>query len=300
MLYAVSVGMLGYTRIQSVVVYNSKTRAFDELTPAIARNYIKSGMVKGVVWQNNEDGGMFLPDKDFNQNEILVKTAAGKFRPLLHEEPGMPVNSIYTVVRVLYTDYRGTLFEVVSNRYDRIKISEEQLRVINAISPVAGVWISEDKIEVDESIPIEDRRGFEFTCQDCKPVTVRNTMDNVFSGVADVTDVTDKTEITEATEKTEVTESTTSEAVGDENSTSEEKTETSEDENSTSEVNSSTSETSETTESKEATSESTNTVTEDSNSLTMEAIFGSDENDEFMKVPGEKPKAKSKRSSKRK
>lgn len=293
MLYAVSVGMLGYTRIQSVVVYNSKTRAFDELTPAIARSYIKSGLVKGVVWQNNEDGGMFLPDKDFNQNEILVKTAAGKFRPLLHEEPGMPVNSIYTVVRVLYTDYRGTLFEVVSNRYDRIKIPEEQLRLINAISPVAGVWISEDKIEVDESIPIEDRRGFEFTCQDCKPVTVRNTMDNVFSGVADVTNVTNKTEITEATEKTEVTESTTSEAVGDESSTSE-------DENSTSEVNSSTSETSETTESEEATSESTNTVTEDSNSLTMEAIFGSDENDEFMKVPGEKPKARSKRSSKRK
>lgn len=293
MLYAVSVGMLGYTRIQSVVVYNSKTRAFDELTPAIARNYIKSGSVKGVVWQNNEDGGMFLPDKDFNQNELLVKTAAGKFRPLLHEEPGMPVNSIYTVVRVLYTDYRGTLFEVVSNRYDRIKISEEQLRVINAIYPVAGVWISEDKIEVDESIPIEDRRGFEFTCQDCKPVTVRNTMDNIFSGVADVADVTNKTKVTEATEKTEVTETTTSEAVGDENSTSE-------DENSTSEVNSSTSETSETTESEEATSESTNTVTEDSNSLTMEAIFGSDENDEFMKVPGETPKAKSKRSSKRK
>lgn len=293
MLYAVSVGMLGYTRIQSVVVYNSKTRAFDELTPAIARNYIKSGMVKGVVWQNNEDGGMFLPDKDFNQNEILVKTAAGKFRPLLHEEPGMPVNSIYTVVRVLYTDYRGTLFEVVSNRYDRIKIPEEQLRLINAISPVAGVWISEDKIEVDESIPIEDRRGFEFTCKDCKPVTVRNAMDNVFSDVTDVTNVTNKKEITEATEKTEVTESTTSEAVGDESSTSE-------DENSTSEVNSSTSETSETTESEEATSESTNTVTEDSNSLTMEAIFGTDENDEFMKVPGEKPKAKSKRSSKRK
>lgn len=293
MLYAVSVGMLGYTRIQSVVVYNSKTRAFDELTPAIARSYIKSGLVKGVVWQNNEDGGMFLPDKDFNQNEILVKTAAGKFRPLLHEEPGMPVNSIYTVVRVLYTDYRGTLFEVVSNRYDRIKIPEEQLRLINAISPVAGVWISEDKIEVDESIPIEDRRGFEFTCKDCKPVTVRNAMDNVFSDVADVTNVTNKTEITEATEKTEVTEATTSEAVGDENSTSE-------DENSTSEVNSSTSETSETTESEEATSESTNTVTEDSNSLTMEAIFGSDENDEFMKVPGENPKAKSKRSSKRK
>lgn len=293
MLYAVSVGMLGYTRIQSVVVYNSKTRAFDELTPAIARSYIKSGLVKGVVWQNNEDGGMFLPDKDFNQNEILVKTAAGKFRPLLHEEPGMPVNSIYTVVRVLYTDYRGTLFEVVSNRYDRIKIPEEQLRLINAISPVAGVWISEDKIEVDESIPIEDRRGFEFTCKDCKPVTVRNAMDDVFSDVTDVTNVTNKTEITEATEKTEVTESTTSQAVGDENSTSE-------DENSTSEVNSSTSETSETTESEEATSESTNTVTEDSNSLTMEAIFGSDENDEFMKVPGEKPKAKSKRSSKRK
>ena len=285
MLFAVSVGMLGYTRIQSVVVYNSKTRTFDELTPAIARNYIKSGLVKGVIWQNNEDGGMFLPDESFNEKELLVKTAAGKFRPLLHDEPGMVVNSIYTVVRVLYTDYRGTLFEVVSNRYDRIKIPEEQLRLINAISPVAGVWISEDKIEVDESIPIEDRRGFEFTCRECKPVTVRNAVDSIF-------EETNKTEITEATGKTEATEVTTTEAVPDEANNVVEP--------STSEVEPSTSETSETTESEETTTESTNPVTEESSSLTMEAIFGTEENDDFMKVPGENPKAKNKRSAKRK
>lgn len=160
MYYAVSVGMLGYTRIQSVVCYNSETRTFDELTPAVARKMIEQGKVKGVFWKNNEDGGEFIPDKDgFNKKDIMVRTAAAKYRPLLHDEPGQPINSMYNVVRVLYTDYRGTLYEIVSNRYDRIKVTEEQLRIINSIYPVAGVWITDDNIVLADCIKIEDRRA---------------------------------------------------------------------------------------------------------------------------------------------
>lgn len=164
MYFAVSVGMLGYTRIQSVVCYNSKTRAFDELTPAMAKRAIESGQVKGVLWQDNggedENGGMFVPDKEgFNKQNIMVKTAAAKFRPLLGDVPGININSMYNVVRVLYTDYRGTLYEIVSNRYDRIKVNEEQLRQLNAISPVAGVWITDTEIKIANGIKVEDRTG---------------------------------------------------------------------------------------------------------------------------------------------
>lgn len=160
MYYAVSVGMLGYTRIQSVVCYNSETRTFDELTPAVARKLIEQGLVKGVLWKNNEDGGEFIPDKDgFNKENIMVRTAAAKYRPLLNDMPGQPINSMYNVVRVIHTDYRGTLYEIVSNRYDRIKVTEVQLRNINSLSPVAGVWFKESGIVLDDSIKVEDRRA---------------------------------------------------------------------------------------------------------------------------------------------
>lgn len=160
MYYAVSVGMLGYTRIQSVVCYNSDTRTFDELTPAVARKLIEQGLVKGVLWKNNEDGGEFIPDKDgFNKENIMVRTAAAKYRPLLNDMPGQPINSMYNVVRVIHTDYRGTLYEIVSNRYDRIKVTEVQLRNINSLSPVAGVWITDNDVVLADCIKIEDRRA---------------------------------------------------------------------------------------------------------------------------------------------
>ena len=160
MYYAVSVGMLGYTMIQSVVCYNSDTRTFDELTPAVARKLIEQGLVKGVLWKNNEDGGEFIPDKDgFNKENIMVRTAAAKYRPLLNDMPGQPINSMYNVVRVIHTDYRGTLYEIVSNRYDRIKVTEVQLRNINSLSPVAGVWITDNDVVLADCIKIEDRRA---------------------------------------------------------------------------------------------------------------------------------------------
>lgn len=200
MYFAVSVGMLGYTRIQSVVCYNSATRTFDELTPAIAKHGIKTGQVKGVLWQDNgdedENGGMFIPDKEgFNKQNIMVKTAAAKFRPLLGDLPGVPVNSMYNVVRVLHTNYRGTLYEIVSNRYDRIKVTESQLRELNNISPVAGVWFTENEIKIADGIKIEDRTG-----KDNKVEHVENPENGLSESTEPVTD-TAKVEV-ESTENT--------------------------------------------------------------------------------------------------
>lgn len=161
--YAVAIGMLGFTRLQSVIAYNSETRGFDEITPAAARRLIKSGQIAGILWEDDKnlyDGGKFLPDKEgFGKQNIMVKTAAGKYRPLLNDSgvAGQTVNSMYSVVRIIKTNYRGTLYEVVSNRYDRIKLTEEQLRGLSAIEPVGGVWIHEDHIITAGCIKVEDR-----------------------------------------------------------------------------------------------------------------------------------------------
>ena len=88
----------------------------------------------------------------------MVKSAT-KFRPLLHDYPGLNINSMFTVVRVLDTDYRGRLYEVVSNKYCRVKITEENLRELANITNVAGVWIHEDRIEVIDGVLYEDRRA---------------------------------------------------------------------------------------------------------------------------------------------
>lgn len=161
--YAVAIGMLGFTRLQSVVAYNSETRGFDEITPAAARRLIKSGQIAGILWEEDADlydGGKFLPDKEgFGKQNIMVKTAAGKYRPLLNDSgvAGQTVNSMYSVVRIIKTNYRGVLYEVVSNRCDRIKLTEQQLRGLYSIEPVGGIWLQDDHIITAACIKVEDR-----------------------------------------------------------------------------------------------------------------------------------------------
>lgn len=160
MRYAVSVGFLGYTRCNNVCVYNPESRGFDDLTPAEARRYIDRKQLKGVLWRNGDEGPEFYPDVNgFNQKDIMIKSA-NKFRPMLHDVlAGNPVNSFLTVVRVLDTDYRGRLYEVVSNKYSRLKITEQNLRELNEITVIAGVWITDNEIKVCDGVQYENRKA---------------------------------------------------------------------------------------------------------------------------------------------
>lgn len=160
MRYAVSVGYLGYTRCNNVCVYNPESRGFDDLTPAEARRYIDRKQLKGVLWRNGDDGPEIYPDANgFNQKDIMIKSA-NKFRPMLHDVlAGNPVNSFLTVVRVLDTDYRGRLYEVVSNKYSRLKITEQNLRELNEITVIAGVWITDNEIKVCDGVQYENRKA---------------------------------------------------------------------------------------------------------------------------------------------
>lgn len=181
MRYAVSVLMLGYTRLSGVVAYNSESREFEEITPAVARNMIEHKQIKGVKWKNNNDGGEFVVDTEgFNQQDIPIKTAVGKFRSMVNDNgSGLTAVSMYSVVRVLETDYRGRLYEVVSNKCARVKIAEENLIELAKITNVAGVIIEDNHVEVCDGVEFEDRR------QSAKETAVEakiETIDDVFCG----------------------------------------------------------------------------------------------------------------------
>lgn len=158
MFYAVSVMMLGYTRINGVVAYNNSTREFLELTPAKARELINTGKLKGLKWINTEDGVEFVCDTEgWNQQNMPIKTACGKFRPMLNDYPGVEFNSMFTLVRVVDVD-ECRLYEVVSNKCCRIKMKETDLRGLANITNIAGCWIKEDEIVVADGVLMVNRR----------------------------------------------------------------------------------------------------------------------------------------------
>ena len=155
---AVAELMLGYTRVQGLVVYNSASKEFNEVPPAQAKRLITAGELYGVKYKDTEDGIQFYCDEDFSQEDILIKTACGKYRSMNNEIIGSSVlNSIYTVVKkVEYTD--KSFYEIVGTKCSRLMIAEENLVELNKISHVAGCWISENgDIQLHDAIPVVKR-----------------------------------------------------------------------------------------------------------------------------------------------
>ena len=165
MKYPVCCLALGYTRLVGVTLYDDNSREFVETTVKVAKDLISKGMVKGIKWkdtgEDNGVGGEFIPDKEFGMNNLLIKSGVGKYRPLYNDIPDNTMLSSYIVVRVLDTN-KGRLYEVVSNKCQRVKLTEEQLIGLNAIQRVPGVFIDtmEDgtySIRVCDGIKIENR-----------------------------------------------------------------------------------------------------------------------------------------------
>ena len=153
---AVAVMMLGYTRTQGVVGYNTDTKAFDLITPAMARKKIGDKEIYGIMWRKNESDMIeFYPDKDgWNQKDIMVISGLS-YRPMIDDVPGMEImNTIYSVSKIIYGNGKNT-YEVVSNTFQRLTLTEEQLVELANITVVAGVRIDNDIIKPCDGLPVE-------------------------------------------------------------------------------------------------------------------------------------------------
>ena len=154
---AVAVMMLGYTRTQGVVAYNNESKAFDLVTPARARKMIADKELFGVKWRKKDDSDMveFYPDLDgWNQKDIMALSGLS-YRPMENDVPGMEImNTIYSVSRIIYGNGKNT-YEVVSNTFQRLTLTEEQLIELSNITVVAGIRIEHGIIEPCEGLLVE-------------------------------------------------------------------------------------------------------------------------------------------------
>lgn len=184
---ALSVIGLGYTRIAGILAYDMQNKEFPEITPAQARKLLVKGDLVGVNWVGTLEDGRFVVDEKFGYNNMLLKTGTGRFRYLDKDVLYEPVNSCYAVVRVLDTDYRGRLYEVVNNKCQRIKLTEQEIRGLSAIINIGGVFIDDEEIKVLDGIAYEDRRV---------------AIDNVVNVVESIKEAEDNAKITTKSKKT--------------------------------------------------------------------------------------------------
>ena len=153
---AVAVMMLGYTRTQGVVAYNNETKAFDMVTPARARKMIADKELFGIKWRKNDSDMIeFYPDKDtWNQSDIIVLSGLS-YRPMINDIPGADVmNTMYSVSKII-RDKEKNKYEVVSNTFQRLLLTEEQLKELAGITVVAGVKIEDNSVKACEGLPVE-------------------------------------------------------------------------------------------------------------------------------------------------
>lgn len=143
---------LGLTRIAGYTLYNEVTREFEETTPKEVKYLINCKEVNGLCLNGDE---IVLDTETFNMKNLMIKSGVGKFRTLY--DTNKIVNCMYAVVRVIETD-KCKLFEIISSKYGRIKVTSERLRILIETAHVAGVKIVNNKIQVCKGVTIEDRR----------------------------------------------------------------------------------------------------------------------------------------------
>lgn len=142
----------GYKRMAGILLYDPALREFEEATVSIAKQYVMEGKINGLKW---EDG--FQMDEQFNQVDIPVKTAVGKYRSYISGIED--IKPMYSLVRVIDTDYKGRLYEVVNNKCARIKLEEERLRKLATITKVSGCIIRKKDICLCEGVVYENRKA---------------------------------------------------------------------------------------------------------------------------------------------
>jgi hypothetical protein len=161
---------LGFTRTEGYTLFDEASKEFQETTPKEVKNLINSGQVNGL---RLVDGKIELDTEGFNISNLMIKSGVSKFRPLY------PTNSIinvmHSVVRVIETD-NGRIYETISNKYARVKINAERLKMLMEVGNVGGVRSGKNgKIEICKGVSIEDKRTKVNTLEEISQTVVEES-----------------------------------------------------------------------------------------------------------------------------
>lgn len=146
---------LGVTRNVGFTLFDEISREFQETTIGEVKKLVKLKQVNGLVMLAN--GEIELDREGFNMKNLMVKSAVGRYRKL-YTSDSVVVSCMYAVVRVIVTD-NGKLYETISNKCARVKITPERLKMLMEMGYVAGVRMGGGGIEICKGVTIVDRRS---------------------------------------------------------------------------------------------------------------------------------------------
>ncbi len=148
---------LGQTRIAGYTLYDDATNEFNETTPKEVLRLVGEKQVQGLTLIDGE----IKPDlQGFNQMNLMIKSAVGKFRTLHSSN----LTRIYSVTKqIVYTDSNTKKFEVVNNHCSRNLVDEDTLMAMLKVVAVAGVrmipstdpYAEADAVEIEVFAPTE-------------------------------------------------------------------------------------------------------------------------------------------------
>ncbi len=145
---------LGQTRVAGYVVYESDTMEFQELTPKIAYNLVQDGFINGLAL--NEQGEIVPDLQNWNLGNLKIKSGVGNYRN--YAENTGKNGTVYSVVRVIYFENFGRVYELISNKCARFFFKEAAVLELSKLAWVGGIFVDQEsgKLSVCPMVIQED------------------------------------------------------------------------------------------------------------------------------------------------
>lgn len=126
------------SRVTGYTLYDSATKGFVGMTTKAIIDALRNSE---VIYGFKLDGDdLAFDDKMFHQTNLMVRTGINNYRSVI--ESDIPVNNMYTVVRVVKTGEEITSYEVITSRHARLEVTPEKLKGLIEMGVVqGGAWL---------------------------------------------------------------------------------------------------------------------------------------------------------------
>lgn len=126
------------SRVTGYTLYDSATLGFVGMTTKAIVEALRNGE---VIYGFKLDGEeLAFDDKMFHQTNLMVRTGVNNYRSVI--ECDIPVNNLYTVVRIIKTGDEITGYEVITSRHARLEVTPDKLKGLIEMGLVqGGAWL---------------------------------------------------------------------------------------------------------------------------------------------------------------
>lgn len=126
------------SRVTGYTLYDSVTKGFIGMTTKAIIEALRNGeAIYGFKLEGEE---LAFDDKMFHQTNLMVRSGINNYRSVV--ECDIPVNNLYTVVRIIKTGDEITGYEVITSRHARLEITPDKMKNLIEMGVVqGGAWL---------------------------------------------------------------------------------------------------------------------------------------------------------------